>query len=133
MTTTAEVRRGHPNTLISQFLGEVQEPRQSYISSERFAERLGMSKMALAKVAGVHRNTLHANPNSEQLQDRLREITKILMSASELTGDIETATYWLKNEPIKDYRGKTPIELVASGHCEAVLAYIEDIKNGAIG
>ena len=87
----------------------------------------------MARLAGVHRNTVRGNPASEQLQDRLRGIIKIIISAVELTGDVEKALYWFRNEPIADYRRKTAAELVAEGHLEAVLAYLEDLKNGASG
>lgn len=133
MRVGGAIREDAPALLVSRFMGDLQEPRTSFISSERFAERLGMSRMTLARVAGVHRNTLRTNPGSEALQARLREMIKVILAASELTGDIETATYWFKNEPIGDYRGQTPVELVAAGKSEAVLTYLEDLKNGAAG
>ena len=119
--------------LVSGFLDSIQEPRTPFISPTRFAERSGLSHNALARLAGVHRNTVRGNPASEQLQDRLRGMIKIITSAVELTGDIDKALYWFRNEPIADYRRKTAAELVAEGHLEAVLAYLEDLKNGASG
>jgi hypothetical protein len=119
--------------LVSGFLDSIQEPRTPFISPTRFAERSGLSHNALARLAGVHRNTVRVNPASEQLQERLRGMIKIITSAVELTGDIEKALYWFRNEPIADYRRKTAAELVAEGHLEAVLAYLEDLKNGASG
>jgi hypothetical protein len=63
----------------------------------------------------------------------MRDAIKIITSAAELTGDIDKALYWFRNEPIADYRGKTAAELVAEGHTEAVLAYLDGLKNGATG
>lgn len=133
MSVGAAIREDAPAILVSRFMDELQEPRKPYISSERFAERLGMSKMTLARLAGVHRNTLRTNPASEVLQARLREMIKIIIAASQLTGDIEKAKYWFMNEPILDYRGKTAAELVSDGKFEAVLAFLEDLRNGASG
>lgn len=120
-------------SLVSRFMEDLQEPRTPFISSERFAKRLGVNKMALARIAGVHRNTLRTNPGSEILQVRLREMTRVILAASELTGDVDKAVYWFVNEPIRDYRGRTAAELVADGKVAAVLTYLEDLQNGAAG
>lgn len=119
--------------LVSAFLDSLQEPRTPYISPARFAERSGLSQGALARLAGVHRNTVRLNPASEALQDRLRAMVGIIASAAELAGDVEKALYWFRNEPIADYKGRTAADLVAAGQAGAVLAYLEDLRNGATG
>lgn len=118
---------------MSAFLDDLQEPRTPYISPARFAARSGLSQGTLARLAGVHRNTVRLNPASEALQDRLREMIRIITTAAELTGDVEKALYWFRNEPIADYRGRTAADLVAEGHAGAVLAYLDDLGNGATG
>lgn len=133
MENLAGLDRRPPAGLISDFMRDLQEPRTPYISSERFAKRLGLRQAGLARVAGVHRNTLRNNPASEALQSRYREMIKVIFAASEITGDLNKAVYWFMNEPIADYRNKTAIELVADGHADAVLAYIEDLMNGSTG
>lgn len=132
MNTGATLRSEAPR-LVSDFLDDLQEPRTPYISPTRFAARSGLSQATLARLAGVHRNTVRLNPASDALQDRLREMIKIITSASELTGDVDKALYWFRNEPIADYRGKTAADLVAEGHAPAVLTYLDDLKNGATG
>ena len=119
--------------LVSAFVSGLQEPRTPYISPARFAERSGLSQARIADLAGVHRNTVRVNPGSEPLQDRLREMVRIISSAVELTGDVDRALYWFRNEPIADYRHQTAIDLVAQGHAEAVLAHLDDLKNGTAG
>ena len=86
----------------------------------------------LAELTGVHRNTLRT-PSSERLQGRMREMVKVISAAAELTGDLDKAIYWYRNEPIVDYGHRTAAELVADGKVEAVLAYIRDLENGARG
>ena len=78
----------------------------------------------------MHRNTLR-NPSSERLQGRLREMVKVITAAATLSGDIDKAIYWFRNEPIADYDHMTAAELVTQGHSEAVLAYLCDLENGA--
>ena len=128
----AQALAEQPNVVVSKFVDSLQEPRTPYISPARFSEVLGVKVMALAELTGVHRNTLR-NPSSERLQLKMREMIKVISAAAELTGDIQKAIYWYRNEPIADYDHRTAAELVADGHADAVLAYIRDLENGARG
>ena len=119
--------------LVSGFMASIQEPRTPYISPVRFAKAAGVSIQALAALAGVHRNTVSQHPESGRVQDRLRDMVKAIVAAVALTGDLDKAIYWFRNEPIADYRHKTAAELVAEGHLDAVLSYLEDLRNGASG
>lgn len=119
--------------LVSGFMDSIQEPRKPYISPARFAMAVGVSLQALAALAGVHRNTVSQHPESGRLQDRLRDMAKAILAAAALTGDLEKAIYWFRNEPIGDYRQKTAAELVAEGRLDAVLAYLDDLRRGATG
>ncbi|QXZ81766.1 hypothetical protein J5274_24840 (plasmid) [Rhizobium sp. L51/94] len=119
-------------SVASGFVDSLQEPRTPYISPKRLSEALGVPVTGLAALTGVHRNTLR-NPSSERLQGRMRELIKVISAAAELSGAVDKAVYWYRNEPIWDYDHKTAAELVAEGHVEAVLAYIRDLANGARG
>lgn len=123
----------HAVSLVSGFMDSIQEPRKPYISPVRFAKAAGVSLQALAGLAGVHRNTVSQSPDSSRLQERLRDMVKAIAAAVAVTGDLEKAVYWFRNEPIADYRQKTAAELVAEGRLDAVLAYLEDLRNGASG
>lgn len=119
-------------TVVSGFVDSLQESRASYISPQRLAKALGVKVTSLAELTGVHRNTLR-NPASDRFQSRMREIMKIISAATELTGDLDKAVYWYRNEPIFDYGHRMAAELVAEGQVESVLAYIRDLENGARG
>jgi len=118
--------------MVSGFVQSLQEPRSPHISPKLFSAALGVQVTSLADLTGVHRNTLR-NPASERLQGKLREIIKVITVAASLTGDINKAIYWFRNEPIADYDHKTAAELVAEGQLEAVLSYLRDLENGARG
>lgn len=120
------------NAMVSGFVDSLQEPRTPYISPQRLSKVLGVKVANLAQLTGVHRNTLR-NPKSERLQGRMREMVKVISAATELTGDVEKAIYWYRNEPIADYGHRTAAELVADGEVEAVLALVRDLENGARG
>ena len=118
--------------MVSGFVQSLQEPRTPYISPKRLSAALGVQVANLADLTGVHRNTLR-NPSSERVQSKLREMVKVITAAAALTSDLSKAIYWFRNEPISDYDQKTPAELVAEGHVEAVLSYLRDLENGARG
>ncbi|WP_027062329.1 hypothetical protein [Mesorhizobium loti] len=115
---------------ISGFVGSLQEPRTPYISPKRLSQALGVKVANLAKLSGVHRNTLR-NPSSERLQGRMREMVKVISAVTELAGDVDKAIYWYRNEPIADHGHRTAAELVADGQVEAVLAFIRGLENEA--
>jgi hypothetical protein len=119
--------------MVSGFMDSIQEPRKPYISPTRFAKAAGVSVQALAALAGVHRNTVSQHPDSSRLQHRLRDMVKAIVAAVAVTGDLEKAIYWFLNEPIADYGHKTAAELVTDGRLDAVLTYLEDLRNGASG
>lgn len=123
----------HASRAVSGFMDSIQEPRTPFISPVRFAKVAGVSIQGLASLAGVHRNTVSQHPDSARLQDRLRDMVKAIAAAVAVCGDLDKAIYWFRNEPIADYRHRTPAELVAEGQLEAVLAYLEDLRNGASG
>jgi hypothetical protein len=127
-TTTQNTTR-----VVSRFMNSIQEPRKAFISPLRFAKAAGVSVQALAALAGVHRNTVSQHPDSSRLQERLRDMVKAIVAAVGVTGDLDKAIYWFRNEPIADYRHQTAAELVAVGRLDAVLAYLEDLRNGASG
>ena len=117
----------------SSLFGRLREPSTPYLSPTRFAKLAGLSVQSLANMTGVHRNTLSQHPESPKVQGSLRAMVKVISSATELTGDADRAICWFMNEPIADYRHQTAAELVAAGHTEAVMLFLEDLRNGAAG
>jgi uncharacterized protein (DUF2384 family) len=122
----------HARHLLSNFVASLQEPRTPHISPRRMADVFGVQLSRLASILGVHRNTMR-NPASERLQDRLRDVIRVIAAATELTGDTDRAIFWFMNEPVVTLKRKTPAELVAGGHADAILAHLEELSNGANG
>lgn len=73
------------------------------------------------------------NPDSDRLQDRLREMVRVISAAATLTGDVSKAICWYRNEPITGYDHMTAAELVTAEHTDAVMAHLHDLENGASG
>ena len=119
---------------LTAFANRIREPGSMHIAPARFADALGVRLQDLAQFAGVHRNTLQRNPAQRMLQQRLRDAARVIESAIALArGDQPRALYWFRNQPIADYRYRTAEQLVAEGHADAVLAWLEDQRNGPLG
>lgn len=132
MAAAAKRARNQTTAQISGFVESLQEPKMPYISLDRFSAALGVKRSSMAVLTGVHRNTLR-NPASERLQDRMREMIRVITKTATVTGDLSKALYWFRNEPIVDYGHKTAAQLIAEGHADAVMAYLGDLENGANG
>jgi uncharacterized protein (DUF2384 family) len=116
--------------LVSGFLERVREPKARHISPERLTRELGVTVTELARYSQMNRNTVTRHPESPRLQAKLRAIVQVIGSASEITGDEDRAIAWFKYQPIAAHGFKTPADLVAEGKAAAVLAFLEDCRNG---
>ncbi|WP_320196192.1 antitoxin Xre/MbcA/ParS toxin-binding domain-containing protein [Agrobacterium rosae] len=57
----------------------------------------------------------------------------MLAVSTEMTGDVESAAFLLRNEPLRAFGYKTADALVHEGRAEAVIAYLESLAGGAAG
>ena len=118
----------------SEFLATLKnENSRTALSPERLAAALGLPIQKLATLAHVHRNTVSLAPTSPKLQDAMADVVRVLSAAHELTGDIERALFWFRNQPIADFSHHTAMQLVEQGKVQAVIDYIESISGGAAG
>lgn len=105
------------------------EPAKRFLAPARIARFLGLRRDDLARLSGVSRNTLTRAPQSPKVQARLAHILRVLKSAEESFGNADEAVLWFKFEPLADYDYKQPIDLVAEGHADAVLACLERLRD----
>ncbi|MBK9493917.1 MAG: DUF2384 domain-containing protein [Xanthomonadales bacterium] len=103
------------------------------LSPERLAEELEVPIQKLASLARVHRNTVSFAPASPKLQEAMVDVVRVLSAAHALTGDIDRALFWFRNQPIADFDHFTPMQLVEQGKVQAVIDYIESISAGPAG
>lgn len=103
-----------------------------HLSPQRMSKRLRLPLVEFARVARLHRNTL-ARPESPAVQARLEPIARILAQVEELTGNPDQAIVWFRHQPLPGHDGRTAQDLVQAGHGDAVLAYLEDLRDGAYG
>lgn len=88
-------------------------------------------RLPLAELARVLRNTLAQWPDSLVMQMSLEPVVRILAAAEELIGDGDRTIVRFRYQPIAGYGGRTALELLEAGHADAVIAHLEDLRNGA--
>lgn len=115
--------------MLTALLADIHE--RDFVSPQRMSRRLRLPLADLARLAHVHRNTLAQRPQSATVQKGLEPVVRILAAAEQLTGDADRAIVWFRHQPIAGHDGRTPLDLVEAGHADAVLAHLEDLRDGA--
>lgn len=115
--------------MLTDFLSDIREA--GHVSPQRMSARLSLSMGDLARLAHVHRNTLARQPASPTVQRQLDPVVRILAAAEELSGDADRAIIWFRHQPLAAHGGRTARDLVEDGHADAVLAYIEELRDGS--
>lgn len=101
-----------------------------FLSPQRMSKRLRLPLAEFARLAKLHRNTL-LRPASPTVQKKLEPIARILAQVEELTGDADQAILWFRHQPLPGHDGATAQQLVEAGRADAVLTYIEELRDGA--
>jgi uncharacterized protein (DUF2384 family) len=110
-------------------LADIRE--RDFVSPQRMSRRLRLPLTDLAKLAHLHRNELAQRPESPLVQKSLEPVVRILAAAEQLTGDPDRAIVWFRHQPIAGHDGRTALELVEAGEADAVVAHLEDLRDGA--
>ncbi|MCA8434541.1 DUF2384 domain-containing protein [Burkholderia seminalis] len=103
------------------------------ISPRRYSSVLRLDLQDLATQAHVHRSTISRAPDSEAIQRFLRETLRVLRAATDVSGDVERAIFWFKNEPLREFDYKTAQTLVSEGHADATIKYLQMAEAGFLG
>lgn len=101
------------------------------INPRALAQQLNISLAELARMVGVSRSTLAAEPLGRKGHDALAPLVRLLAFATEMAGSLEGAVDWFKNTPIVSMGNKTAMEHVKDGKVEWVYHYLEGVYNGA--
>jgi uncharacterized protein (DUF2384 family) len=118
--------------MLSPALDALLAPDGGHIDPQAMADALRLSLADLARIAGVHRNTLSRAPGSPAAQERLGAIASILADAADLLGgDARRAVVWFRFQPIASLGGDTAEELVARGQARLVREHLKDLREGA--
>ena len=116
-----------------QFMESLCDSDSPALSARAFGQALKIDLQTLAQQAHVHRNTISRAPSSESVQRFLREAVRVLRAASDVTGDVERAMFWYRNEPLPVFGYKTAEQLVSDGRADDVIRYVVSLEAGAAG
>ncbi|KVV10212.1 hypothetical protein [Burkholderia ubonensis] len=103
------------------------------VSARRFATALHIDMQTLARLAHVHRNTVSRLAGSESVQKFLRDALRIIRAATDISGDVQRALFWYRNESLPTFDYKTAEQLVSEGRTEDLLRYVTSLETGAAG
>ncbi|RQS68134.1 DUF2384 domain-containing protein [Burkholderia sp. Bp8963] len=118
-----------------QFMSSLRDPDSPapIVSARRFVDALHIDLQTLARQAHVHRNTISRMPGSESVQRFLRDALRVIRAATDISGDVQNALYWYRNEPLPLFDYKTAEQLVSEERTEDVLRYVASLEAGAAG
>ncbi len=117
------------------FVEQLHDPESPgpVLSPKRFSQALHIDLQTLAEQAHVHRNTISRAPASQSVQRFLREALRVIKAGTDLSGDVNKALFWYRNEPLSAFGYKTAEQLVSDGRTDDVLRYICSLEAGAAG
>jgi hypothetical protein len=135
MNSTPVLVRPDGGASFDQFMASLRDPDNPapIVSARRFGEALHIDLQTLAQQAHVHRNTLSRQPASESVQRFLREALRVIRAATDISGDVNHALFWYRNEPLPVFDYKTAEQLVSDGRTDDLLRYVSSLEAGAAG
>lgn len=105
----------------------------SSVSPKRFGQVVGMDMQTLAAKAHVHRNTIDRAPESEGVQVHLRDSLRVIRAAVDISGSVEKAVYWFKNNPLPTFDYMPPQDVASEGRTDNLVRYVQSLQAGFTG
>ena len=90
-------------------------------TKSEIAGTLGLGKDALTRVSRVR---------ARKTQDRLRQMLEILIRVEAAAGSPLAAYAWFRSEPLPDFGGATPDQLLREGNADKVHACLDRVIVG---
>ena len=104
------------------------------ISPRLFAEQFRVDLETLADLAHIPPEAISHVPESELLQDYMRNAASVISALLEPSDlDIERAITWFRHAPLIELGGATAERYVSQGRTAAVHAYALNLAAGATG
>ena len=124
-----------PVLTYERFIEELRDPDVPgpVVSPRRFSEIMHIDLQTLAEQAGVHRNTIARAPASSTVQRFLRDALRVIKAGTDVTGDVDRALFWYRNQPLAPFGYKTAEQLITAGRTEDLLKYMASLTAGAAG
>jgi hypothetical protein len=108
---------------------ELHDRASGRIDASKVADFLGVALPQVAAAVGVSYAAAHKTPDASSLQKGLGPIKRSLALLSRVTRNKREARAWLNN-PHPDLGEKPPLEVMLSGHADAVVTLLENAIAG---
>jgi len=133
--TQAVAARSATDRTYERFIEELRDPDVPgpVVSPRRFSEVMQIDLQTLAAQARVHRNTLARAPTSATVQRFLRDALRVIKAGTDVSGNVDQALFWYRNQPLAPFGYQTAEQLVSAGRTEDVLKYMASLLAGAAG
>ena len=116
--------------MLNAAIGHLVDDDAGILLPEKLAAMLHIPLAELARLTGIHRNTLAIRPDAPIVQTKIGMIARILAAAAELLHSEGKAVVWFRHQPLSGFDGRTAAELVTAGHAKAVIAHLEMLRDG---
>lgn len=110
-------------------LPELHSPVSGRIDASRVAAFLAVALPQVAAAVGASYTTVHKTPDAVSLQKGLGPIKRSLALITRATRNRREARAWL-NSPHPDLGEQTPLDVMLSGHADAVVTLLENATAG---
>ena len=70
---------------------------------------------------------------SKRRDDASRDTARVILAATELSGEANIASSWFSNKSLSAFGSQTAQQLVRDGRTDDVLAYLQSLEAGAAG
>ncbi|MBN8422698.1 MAG: hypothetical protein J0L73_27560 [Verrucomicrobia bacterium] len=104
------------------------------LDAGKIARLFGLSMAEMGTLCGVSKQSVHANPTSKGIQEKLEPLVKAARGVLWCGGDESKFKTWLNqpNPDFPEYEGRqlSPIDLIRMGHAQVIADKVQNLLTG---
>jgi hypothetical protein len=104
------------------------------LDGDKIAKLFGLSMAEMGAICGVSKQSIHANPTSKGIQEKLEPLVKAARGVLWCGGDESKFKTWLNqpNQDFPEYEGRqlAPLDLIRMGHAQVVADKVQNLLTG---
>ena len=104
------------------------------LDAGKIAKLFGLSMAEMGALCGVSKQSVHANPTSKGIQEKLEPLVKAARGVLWCGGDESKFKTWLNqpNPDFPEYEGRqlSPIDLIRMGHAQVIADKVQNLLTG---
>lgn len=104
------------------------------LDAGKIAKLFGLSMAEMGTLCGVSKQSIHANPTSKGIQEKLEPLVKAARGVLWCGGDESKFKTWLNqpNPDFPEYEGRqlSPLDLIRMGHAQVIADKVQSLLTG---